>query len=429
MISSSSARTVTAPTAPAAQAAAPGEQSAARAAASVAQATQAAASVAQVARFAAQAAAPVVQSAARVVRSADPAAGPVPRGAGPAPYPVVVGHGLAGDLNRLLGEHALKVALVHPPALAADAARVTGELERHGRQVVPLPVPAGESAKDAGVLVYLWTCLAQAGLTGSDAVVALGGGATADLAGVLAATWQGGIRLVLAPSTLLGMVGAADGGRGALNIPQGKDLVGVRHQPAGVVCDLDLLRTVPPADHLGGLAEVVKTALVADPDLLDPIEADPRAATDPGSDLTAELLERSIRLRAGLVAGTDGPGGRAFLGYGHTLAHALEHTEGYRVRHGHALSVGMVYAAELARAAGRLADHHVARHRGVLEALGLPTSHPRHAWERLNAALSTDGRSRARRLSLVVLDAPGRPALLDNPDPALLHAAYTRVAR
>ncbi|MHB9864531.1 3-dehydroquinate synthase family protein [Streptomyces sp. YIM S03343] len=359
---------------------------------------------------------------------AAPTALAVSQETGPAPYPVVVGHGLAGHVDRLLGEHTRKVALVHPPALAPAAQHVTGELRRHGRQVVPLTVPAGENAKDAGVLVYLWTCLAQEGLTRSDAVVALGGGATADLAGVLAATWQGGTPLVLAPSTLLGMIGAADGGRGALNIPQGKNLVGTRHEPAGVVCDLDLLRTVPHADHAGGLAEVVKTALVADPAVLDLIEADPRAATDPESDLTRDLIERSIRLRAGLAADANGPGARAFLGYGHTLGHALEHTEGYRVRHGHAVSIGMVYAAELAREAGWLADHHVARHRHVLRSLGLPTSHPRHAWERLNAALSTEGETPARRLRFVALHAPGRPGFLENPDPALLHAAYIRVA-
>ncbi|MEV5986803.1 3-dehydroquinate synthase family protein [Streptomyces sp. NPDC052051] len=346
-----------------------------------------------------------------------------PQETGTAPYPVIVGHGLDAHIDRLLGEHAVKVALVHPPALAAAARHVTGELERHGRQVVPLPVPVGEHAKDAGVLVYLWTCLAQAGLTRSDAVVALGGGATADLAGLLAATWQGGIRLVLAPSTLLGMVGAADGGRGALNIPQGKNLVSAHHEPAGVVCDLDLLRTVPHADHVGGLAEVVKTALLTDPALLDLIEADPAAATDPASDLTAHLVERSVHLRATLTHGT-----RGFLDYGHTLGHALEHTQGYRIRHSHAVSIGMVYAAELAHQAGRLADHHVARHRDVLRALGLPTTHPRHAWERLNASLTTDGDTRARRLSFVVLDAPGHPGLLENPAAELLHAAYLQVA-
>ncbi|MEU6807622.1 3-dehydroquinate synthase family protein [Streptomyces sp. NPDC046831] len=350
------------------------------------------------------------------------------RAAGPTPYPVVVGSGLHEQVGRMLGEKVLRVALVHPPKPVAAAHRIAGDLERHGRQVLPLVVPPGEGAKDAGVLVHLWSQLAESGFTRSDAVVALGGGATADLAGVLAATWQGGIRLVLAPSTPAAMVDAAVGGRAALNIPQGKNLVGVLHRPVGVVCDLDLLARLPRADYTSGLAEVVKAGLIGDPALLDLIEADPRAAADPAGERTRELIEGAMRAKAAVVAGeppTEGT--REFLDYGHTLAHAVEHAENHRIRHGHAVSIGMVFAAELAREAGRLDAGHVARHRAVLESLGLPTSYPRYAWERLRAAFALDGMTRGTRLRFVVLDAPGRPGLLQDPAPGLLEAAYGRI--
>ncbi|MEZ3182096.1 3-dehydroquinate synthase [Streptomyces pimonensis] len=348
--------------------------------------------------------------------------------AGPAPYPVVVGSGLHEQAGRMLGEDVRRVALVHPPKLAAACHRIAGDLERHGRHVLPLVVPPGEGAKDAGVLVYLWSQLAESGFTGSDAVVALGGGATADLAGVLAATWQGGIGLVLAPTTPAAMVDAAVGGRGALNIPQGKNMVGVRHRPAGVVCDLDLLARLPRADYTDGLAEVVKAGLIGDPTLLDLIEDDPRAAADPADERSRELIEGAMRAKAAVVAGAppaEGPW--EFLDYGHTLAHAVEHAENYRVGHGSAVSVGMVFAAELAREAGRLDAEHVARHRSLLESLGLPTSYPRYAWERLRAAFAADGTVHGTRLRFVVLDAPGRPGLLEDPAAGLLDAAYGRV--
>ncbi|MER5431833.1 3-dehydroquinate synthase family protein [Streptomyces sp. NPDC002588] len=356
------------------------------------------------------------------------------RSAGPAPYPVVLGRGLHEQAGRMLGDRAPRVAIVHPPKLAGAAGRIAGDLERTGRQVLPLVVPPGEAAKDAGVVVYLWSQLGESGFTAADAVVALGGGATVDLAGFLAATWQGGISLVLAPATPAGMVRAGVGGRSALNVPQGKNLAGVHHPPIGAVCDLDLLRSLPPAEHTASLAEIVKTGLIADPALLDLIESDPRAATDPTAERAGELIEGALRAQIAVAAGGaaagDGSAGdtRVFLDYGHTLAHAVEYTESYRVRHGHAVSVGMVFAAELARAAGRLDAGDVQRHRSVLAALGLPTSHPRYAWERLRAAFAVDGLTRGTRLGFVVLDALGSPALLEDPDPGLLDAAYARTA-
>ncbi|MFI9778636.1 3-dehydroquinate synthase [Streptomyces sp. NPDC051956] len=347
---------------------------------------------------------------------------------GATPYGVSVGRGVRAQIGKLFPDDTARVALVHPPVMAQHAQDIAAELERDGRVVVPLVVPPGEAAKDAGVLVYLWSRLADAGFTRTDAVVAVGGGATTDLAGLLAATWLRGVRLVLVPTTLLGMVDAAIGGKSAINIAQGKNLVGAFHQPSGVVCDLDFLSGMKRSDYISGLAEVIKAGLIADPVILDLVEADPGAATDPAGKHTQELVERAVRVKAEVVgADPHESGRRVFLNYGHTLGHAIEHADGYRFPHGHAVSIGMVYAAELAGLDGRLALHHVERHRALLESVGLPTGYPREAWQRLHPAFAVDKKTRGNRVRFVVLDAPGSPALLEDPAQELLAEAYGRI--
>ncbi|MEV1052944.1 3-dehydroquinate synthase family protein [Streptomyces sp. NPDC049887] len=345
---------------------------------------------------------------------------------GKAPCSVVIGAGVSRKAGELLGT-SVRVALVHPPVAAVHARRIAAELEQSGRTVLPLVVPPGEAAKDAGVLVYLWSRLAEEGFTRSDAIVAVGGGATTDLAGFLAASWLRGVPLTLVPSTLLGMVDAAIGGRTAINMPRGKNLVGAFHTPDHVLCDLDLLQGMERADYVSGLAGVIKAGMTGDPGILDLVEADPRAATDPRSPVTAELVERAVRVKAGFVAEPPhGHGRPEFLDYGHTLAHAVEHAEGYRVRHGHAVAIGMSFAAELAALDGRLDPEHVERQRELLVSVGLPTGCPRDTWERLRPAFAVDNEPGGHRLRLVV-EAPGRPVLLENPEEALLTEAFSRI--
>src|SRR6185312_16202754 len=196
---------------------------------------------------------------------------------GPAPYEVVVGDGLDGELAGLLGG-AAQVALVHPAALAGRAAAVAETLRAAGLAVLPLPVPDGEAAKTLAVAGECWDALGAAGFTRSDAVVGLGGGATTDLAGWVAAAWLRGVRVVHLPTTLLGMVDAAVGGKTGIDVAAGKNLVGAFHPPAGVLCDLTALATLPPADYRAGLAEVVKCGFIADPAILDLLERDGVAA-------------------------------------------------------------------------------------------------------------------------------------------------------
>ena len=348
--------------------------------------------------------------------------------AGERPYDVVVGEGLLGELAPPL-QGAAQVAVVHPAALRATADAVRDDLREQGFEAHAVEVPDGEQSKDLKVAAYLWDVLGQIGLGRRDAVVAVGGGATTDLAGFVAATWLRGVRVVHVPTTLLAMVDAAVGGKTGINTSAGKNLVGAFHPPAAVLCDLTALATLPRHDLVAGLAEVVKVGFTHDPRILELVEQDPQAATRPDGPHTRELVERAIAVKAAVVgADLTEQGGRETLNYGHTLGHAIEKVEDYRWRHGAAVSVGLVFAAELGRLAGRLDDATADRHRAVLESLGLPTSYTGD-WARVSAAMRNDKKSRAGRQRFVVLDALAHPRMLEDPDPTHLVAAYEEVRR
>ncbi|HWG95091.1 MAG TPA: 3-dehydroquinate synthase [Mycobacteriales bacterium] len=347
---------------------------------------------------------------------------------GDRPYDVVVGEGLLGELPPLL-EGAQRVAVVHPAALRATADVVREDLGGSGFEAHAVEVPDGEQQKDLRVAAYCWDVLGQAGFTRTDAVVAVGGGATTDMAGFVAATWLRGVRVVHVPTTLLGMVDAAVGGKTGINTGAGKNLVGAFHPPAGVLCDLTALTTLPKHDYVAGLAEVVKVGFTHDPRILELVEEDPHAARTPEGPHTRELVERAIAVKAQVVSDDlTEQGQREFLNYGHTLGHAIEKVEQYRWRHGAAVSVGLVFVAELARLAGRLDDETAARHRAVLEAVGLPTTYAGD-WQQLLAAMRIDKKSRGSRLRFVALDGLARPRMLEDPDPSLLVAAFEEVRK
>jgi 3-dehydroquinate synthase len=348
--------------------------------------------------------------------------------AGSAPYEVLVGRGLLGELPPLL-DGATRVAIVHPPTLKVTAEATRADLQREGFAAHAIEVPDGEDAKTLAVAGFCWDVLGQAGFTRSDAIVGLGGGTTTDLAGWVAAAWLRGVRVVQVPTTLAGMVDAAVGGKTGINIAQGKNLVGAFHPPAGVLCDLNVLATLAPSDYVAGLAEVVKCGFIADPAILDLIEADPNAATTTGNPAERELVERTIRVKAHVV-GEDltEKGLREILNYGHTLGHAIERAEAYRWRHGDAVSIGLVYAAALGRRLGRLDGATADRHRAILTALGLPTSYRPDAFPTLFDTMRVDKKARGNRLRFVVLDGLARPSTVDDPDPAVLAAAYEEVS-
>jgi len=349
---------------------------------------------------------------------------------GDPPYDVVIGRGLLGELPELLGPQAERVAVVHPRALAASGEAVRADLLAAGRSAIAIEVPDAEEAKTAAVAAFCWSVLGRNGFTRSDAVVGLGGGSTTDLAGFVAATWLRGVRVVHVPTTLLGMVDAAVGGKTGVNTDEGKNLVGSFHPPAGVLCDLAALETLPRHDYVAGLAEVVKAGFIRDPQILTTIESDLEGATRWDGPHTAELVARAVQVKADVV-GVDlrESGEREILNYGHTLGHAIEAVERYRWRHGAAISVGMVFAAELSRLAGRLDTATVDRHRAVLGGLGLPLTYRPDAWGRLYDTMHLDKKTRGSRLRFVVLDGIARPGRLEAPDPGLLAAAYAEVAQ
>ncbi|MEX1210026.1 MAG: 3-dehydroquinate synthase [Candidatus Nanopelagicales bacterium] len=351
---------------------------------------------------------------------------------GERPYDVVVGRGLLGELGPLLGSSCRRVAVVAPVALSTTAEAVREDLVAEGFEAIALEVPNGEEAKSPEVAAFCWSVLGQAGFTRTDAIVGIGGGATTDLAGFVAATWLRGVKLVQVPTTVLGMVDAAVGGKTGINTETGKNLVGAFHEPVGVLCDLTALETLPPHDLVAGLAEAVKCGLVRDPVILDLIRDDPQDVRDPDSARLREVIERAIRVKADVVSqdlreAIGGTLGREVLNYGHTFGHAIERVEDYRWRHGAAISVGMVFVAELARLGGRLSDDDVAVHRDILESLGLPTTYPAGRWDALLSVMKVDKKARGDLLRFVVLDGIGRPGLLEGPDPTLLAAAYAEV--
>src|SRR5215831_18270906 len=283
------------------------------------------------------------------------------------PYPVIIGTGLLGELDRVLnGRH--KVAILHQPVLSQTAEAIRNHLSDKGIDAHRIEIPDAEGGKELPVVGFIWEVLGRIGVGRKDAIVSLGGGAATDVAGFAAATWLRGVDIVHVPTTLLGMVDAAVGGKTGINTDAGKNLVGAFHQPAGVLVDLATLETLPRNEIVAGMAEVVKAGFIADPVILDLIEADPQAALDPAGDVLPELIRRAIAVKAEVVAADEKESElREILNYGHTLGHAIERRESYRWRHGAAVSVGLVFAAELARLAGRLDDATADRHRAVLD--------------------------------------------------------------
>ncbi|MFG2592810.1 3-dehydroquinate synthase [Streptomyces sp. NPDC048438] len=349
--------------------------------------------------------------------------------AGTDPYEVLVGRQLLGELPNLIGDRAKRVAVLHPEALAETGEAVREDLASQGYEAIAIQLPNAEEAKTVEVAAYCWKALGQTGFTRTDVIVGIGGGATTDVAGFVAASWLRGVRWIAVPTTVLGMVDAAVGGKTGINTAEGKNLVGAFHPPTGVLCDLAALDSLPINDYVSGMAEIIKAGFIADPVILDLVEADPQGARTPAGPHTAELIERSIRVKAEVVSSDLKESGlREILNYGHTLAHAIEKNERYKWRHGAAVSVGMVFAAELGRLAGRLDDATADRHRAVLESVGLPLTYRGDQWPKLLENMKVDKKSRGDLLRFIVLDGIGKPTVLEGPDPAVLLAAYGEVS-
>lgn len=343
---------------------------------------------------------------------------------GAEPYEVIMGDHVTPHLPTML-KGAARAAVIFTNSVSHDASHAVHALIDAGVDAMPLEVPDAEAAKTVEVASRCWDALGAAGFTRSDAVVGVGGGALTDLAGFVAASWLRGVRWVPIATSINGMVDAAIGGKTAINIAAGKNLVGAFHSPAGVLCELSALRSLPPAQLKAGMAEVVKCGLIADPVILDLFASGDVATGDAAEGATGvlhELIARSIRVKAEVVSQDLRESGlREILNYGHTLGHAIEKVEHYTWPHGHAVSVGLVYAAILGRLTGRVDV--VVRTRDLLAALGLPVTYD-GPWEQLRAAMAVDKKSRGSSLRFVLLDEVAKPVTVAIDDEELLVRAY-----
>lgn len=339
----------------------------------------------------------------------------------------VIGRGLLHEIAGAL-DGVKKVLIVHPEPLSITAEALKEELSNNGFETLIATVPAAEDAKRIEVAAFCWGIMGQSDFQRNDAVIGLGGGSTTDLSGFVASTWLRGIRSILIPTTLLGMVDAAVGGKTGVNTSEGKNLVGTFYQPHRIFMDLDTLKTLPKNELVAGMAEVIKYGFIEDPEILSMIESDVEAAINPESAVFQELIERSVKIKERVTeADFRESGQREFLNYGHTLGHAIEHAERYKWRHGAAISIGMVFAAELSMLSGRLSEADVERHRKIFKSLGLPISYSQDKWAQLLATMKKDKKGRAGMLRFVVLDGIGRPGILEAPTDELLFTAFQAI--
>jgi len=343
-------------------------------------------------------------------------------------YPVRIGPGLLAEAEAMAAAAraaGARVLTVTSPGVRAALPGACDRLAAHG----PLHVTSvdGEGAKRADELARLWEALAAAGLGRDGRVVALGGGVVGDLAGFAAASYLRGVACIQVPTTLLAMVDSSVGGKTGINLPQGKNLVGAFAQPAAVLADTDLLRTLPPREFAAGMAEVVKYALLGDAGLLAELGAAGRLGWDhpalPG------IVRRCVRMKAEVVAGdereTARDGGRALLNLGHTFGHAIEAVAGYGAYlHGEAVAVGLCLAAALSRDLGMLAAADAAAAEAAVAAQGLPTRlRAPLAADDLLAAMRLDKKGRAGRVRFVLLRRLGEAATVDGVEEARVRAA------
>ena len=286
----------------------------------------------------------------------------------------------------------------------------------------------GENAKSTATLSSLWNWLGAAGFTRSDLIVGIGGGAITDVAGFAAATWLRGIDWIAVPTSVAGMVDAAVGGKTGINSEHGKNLIGAFHSPQAVLVDLTWLSSLSDRDFSAGMAEVIKCGFIKDEEIVGLIAGKSLAGLRADDACVIELIARSIQVKADVV-GLDFKESfaREVLNYGHTLGHAIEIHSEYSLRHGEAISIGLVYAAELAHARGLITDLILAQHRELLSNLHLPISYAASAWPSLWRLLALDKKSRGTTLRFVALDAVGSTIRLEDLNETELRRAYERI--
>lgn len=347
-------------------------------------------------------------------------------------YPVIAQEGALASVPEHLSPETKRVAIITSRDIAEIASQVHESVTHADRDAKIIEVPPGESAKDLEVANKVWAELAAFGVTRSDAIIGVGGGATTDLAGFIAGTWMRGVDVIYCPTTLLAMVDAAIGGKTGINTDQAKNLVGVFHDPIAVICDSLTLHSLPEAEFRSGFAEIIKSGLIGDAEILNLIEVSDEAdLLSPGPTLD-DLIRRSVDVKSAVVAvdprekALSGVG-RAALNYGHTFGHAIEKSQRYRLRHGEAISIGMSFAAALGQAANVTPAPLVQRQAALLSKLGLPTRFDAAPLGEIVEIAKLDKKNRAELLRFIVLRNIGDVEFLEAPSQGLLEEAWLKI--
>lgn len=306
--------------------------------------------------------------------------------------------------------------------------RIVG-LPETDAQIHIFTVPDSEAGKSFATYQKILDWLGAAGFTRNDLVIAVGGGAVTDLSGFVASSWLRGIDWVAVPTTLAAMVDAAVGGKTGINSEYGKNLIGSFYSPISVLVDLTWLETLSDRDFAAGLAEVLKSGFIIDGVIVDLLKG--KSVPEIRSDraLTLELISRTVAVKAKVVSGDFKESfDREILNYGHTLGHAIELHCKYSLRHGECVSIGLVFAANLANQTGILSDEITQLHLSILENLGLPTTYESHHWPELRANMAIDKKSRSGTLRFVAISEIGKTLRIEAPSESDLLAAYERLS-
>ncbi len=329
-------------------------------------------------------------------------------------HPLVIDDGHVSDAADALAALVPtgKIALIVDRKVRVHAEPLEVMLKARGVQTVLLEVPGGEKSKDLRTVAKLWQDLAQHQFDRSDLIVAIGGGATTDLGGFVAATWLRGVRYVAMPTTVLAMADASVGGKTAIDLNVGKNLVGAFHAPVLVWLALGSLETLPGVEWRSGLAEIAKIFVALDAEAWDGLQRDAKSLRRRSVAALKPHLQRAVELKAAVVANDPREQGeRALLNLGHTLGHALEVDSGYTLRHGDAVALGMIAAAEVSVAHGTAQPELVKELRAGFTALDLPTHWEPLATPAVLARLGHDKKVRGETLRFVELAAIGRALL------------------
>ena len=324
-----------------------------------------------------------------------------------------------------LAKNRTRIAVIHSEQMS-ESVRIEDSIDA---EIFYFALPDGELAKSFTTISQLWNWLGAAGFTRSDLIVGVGGGAITDVAGFAAASWLRGVDWIAVPTSVAGMVDAAVGGKTGINSDYGKNLIGAFHSPVAVLVDVKWLSTLSDRDFSAGMAEVIKCGFIAENEIISLLSNQSLSELRKDHARVIALIEAAVNVKATVVSSDFKEGfAREVLNYGHTLGHAIEIHSKYGLRHGEAVAIGLVFAAELSHIKGHLSTQVVEKHRELLSSLNLPVSYPRAAWPELMPLLALDKKSRGNSLRFVAISAIGATLRIEGVLESELVSAYERIS-